>query len=67
MERRDVLQVAAEQPVKVASRDQGEETMMIGRDRWEEMHRLKSQGMSVSDIARITEADRKTVRACLRR
>ena len=42
MERRDVLQVAAEQPVKVASRDQSEETMMIGRDRWEEMHRLKS-------------------------
>lgn len=67
MEKDEVFQVAAEPPVKVAPLDQGEETVMIGKERWEEMHRLKAQGVSVSDIARITEADRKTVRACLRR
>ena len=67
MKRNQVLQVAAEQSDKVPSCPQGEEIVMIGKDRWEEMHRLKSEGASVSDIARTTGADRKTVRLCLSR
>jgi transposase len=44
----------------------GREEPVVGQERWEAMHRLRSEGMSVSQIARTTELDRKTVRRCLR-
>jgi transposase len=44
----------------------GGEDAVVGQERWEEMHRLKVAGMTVSGIARVTGLDRKTVRRCLR-
>jgi transposase len=45
---------------------EGVEDVVVGQERWEQMHRLKAEGMTVSGIARATELDRKTVRRCLR-
>jgi transposase len=42
------------------------EDVVVGQERWEEIHRLKAQGMTLSWIARVTGLDRKTVRRCLR-
>ena len=43
-----------------------EDTGMVGRELWEEMHRLrKDEGLSVSALARRFDLDRKTVRRCL--
>lgn len=53
-------------PVNVSSPGVGEEEAVVGQERWEEMHRLKAAGMTVSGIARATDLDRKTVRRCLR-
>ena len=39
---------------------------MLTRERWEEIHRLRAGGQSVSAIARGLDLDRKTVRHCLR-
>jgi transposase len=39
---------------------------MLTRERWEEIHRLRAGGLSVSAIARGLDLDRKTVRHCLR-
>jgi transposase len=39
---------------------------VVGKERWEELHRLKAAGLTVSGIARATALDRKTVRRCLR-
>jgi len=52
--------------VKVSSPMVGEEDVVVGQERWEEMRRLKAAGMTVSGIARATGLDRKTVRRCLR-
>jgi hypothetical protein len=43
------------------------ECVMISKDRWEEIRRLGTSGMSVSAIARRLDLDRKTVRTWLRR
>jgi transposase len=44
------------------------EMPMLGKDRWEQVCRLYNvEGMSISQIARTTELDRKTVRRCVRR
>lgn len=40
---------------------------VIGREQWQAIHEKRSQGMSVSAIAREFDLDRKTVRSCLRR
>lgn len=45
----------------------GEGAGMVGKDRWEEVRRMHSEGMSLAAIARETGLDRKTVRRCLRR
>ena len=42
------------------------EVEMVGRDRWEEIHRRARAGGSIRTIARELELDRKTVRRCLR-
>jgi transposase len=52
--------------VKVSSPGVGEEDVVVGEERWEELKRLKAGGMTVSGIARATGLDRKTVRRCLR-
>lgn len=44
----------------------GAEDVVVGQERWEQIRRLKAEGMTVSGIARATELDRKTVRRCLR-
>ena len=50
----------------VASPGLGGEDGVVGQERWEELRRLKAEGMTVSGIARATGLDRKTVRRCLR-
>ena len=42
------------------------EVEMVGRDRWEEIHRRAGTGASIRAIARQLDLDRKTVRRCLR-
>ena len=43
------------------------EDVMVGQERWEEIRRLRvEQGLSISQLARQFEMDRKTVRRCLR-
>jgi transposase len=44
------------------------EVPMVGRERWEQVCRLYNmEGMSISQIARATDLDRKTVRRCVRK
>ena len=68
----EVVAVAALQggdsgaPVRVSSPGVGVEEPVVAQERWEEMHRLKAAGMTVSGVARATGLDRKTVRRCLR-
>ena len=68
----EVVDIAALQggdidaPVNVASPGVGGEEPVVGKERWEELQRLKAAGMTVSGIARATGLDRKTVRRCLR-
>jgi transposase len=44
----------------------GAEEPVVGQERWEEIHRLRAGGMTVSAISRWTGLDRKTVRRCVR-
>lgn len=52
--------------VKVSSPGVGEEDVVVGEERWQELQRLKAGGMTTSGISRATGLDRKTVRRCLR-
>ncbi len=54
-----------EVPAKVFVPEVGAEVPVISKERWEEMQRLRAEGQSVSQIARATGLDRKTVRATL--
>jgi len=54
-------------PVMVAAPEVGAEMPVISKERWEEMRRMHAEGQSVSQIARVTGLDRKTVRSGLRR
>jgi transposase len=58
--------VGAVSVVKESSSVMGEEEVVVGQERWEELQRLKAGGMTVSGISRATGLDRKTVRRCLR-
>ncbi|HWQ37063.1 MAG TPA: helix-turn-helix domain-containing protein, partial [Burkholderiales bacterium] len=42
------------------------EVAVVGKERWEEIRRLHALGMTISEIARLSELDRKTVRRWLR-
>ena len=53
-------------PAKVAASQEGAEELVVGKERWEGIERLRAAGMTVSEIARATDLDRKTVRRCLR-
>jgi transposase len=52
--------------VTVAVPGLGAEEPVVGQERWEEIHRLRAVGMTVSAISRSTGLDRKTVRRCVR-
>ena len=44
------------------------EAPMVGKERWGQIQQLYSvEGMSISQIARVTDLDRKTVRRCVRK
>ena len=53
-------------PANVPVLEVGTEEPVIGKERWEELRRLRADGQAVSQIARATGLDRKTVRRCLR-
>jgi transposase len=53
-------------PATMAEPRVGAEEPVVGQERWEELHRLKAAGMTVSGIARATGLDRKSVRRCVR-
>jgi transposase len=43
------------------------EDVMVGQERWEQIRRLRmEQGLTISELARQFDVDRKTVRRCLR-
>lgn len=67
MDGEQVLAAAGGSAVNVTAPGTGAEATVVGRDRWEQMHRLKVMGMPISQIARATGVDRKTVRTCLAR
>ena len=54
-------------PGNVAVSELGTEMPVISRERWEAIQRMRGEGQSVSEIARGTGLDRKTVRSCLRK
>ena len=53
-------------PANVPAPQEGAEELVVGKERWEGIQRLRAVGMTVSEIARTTDLDRKTVRRCLR-
>jgi transposase len=67
MDGKQCVETAVEPPVNVAVPERGTEDGVVGKERWEQMHRLRAEGLSVSQIARATDVDRKTVRSCLGR
>ena len=54
-------------PVNVAVPSVGAEMPVISKERWEELRRMHAEGQSVSQMARMSGLDRKTVRSCLRK
>ncbi len=46
----------------LAANRQAREVTVVGKERWEEIHRMRDAGTSVSAIARQLQLDRKTVR-----
>lgn len=52
-------------PATLSVPEVGAEGPVISRERWEALRRLRGEGRSVSEIARSTGLDRKTVRAAL--
>lgn len=54
-----------ESPVNVSAPAVGAEVPVVSKERWEDLRRMRAEGQSVSQIARTTGLDRKTVRASL--
>lgn len=52
---------------KVSASCMGTEAPVVGQERWEELQRMRAAGQTISQIARTTGFDRKTVRSCLRK
>ena len=55
-----------DRPGNVAAFGSNAEDVVVGKERWEEIHRLRLAGVSVSQLARSSGLDRKTVRRALR-
>lgn len=54
-------------PTMAAEVNGASEDVMVGQERWGQMRRVRmEQGLSVSELARQFDVDRKTVRRCLR-
>jgi transposase len=53
-------------PANVVVPEVGTEMPVISKERWEAIQRMRVEGHSVSEIARRSGLDRKTVRSCLR-
>jgi transposase len=51
----------------VAAPEVGVEIPVISKERWEALRQMHAEGQTVSQIARTTGLDRKTVRGCLRK
>jgi len=54
-------------PANVAVPEVGAEMPVISKERWEDLRRWRAEGQTVSQMARVTGLDRKTVRSCLRK
>jgi uncharacterized protein (UPF0335 family) len=59
--------VVIDVPANVAVPEVGAEMPVINKERWEELRRMQADGQSVSQMARTSGLDRKTVRSCLRK
>jgi transposase len=59
--------VVIDVPANVAVPEVGAEMPVISKERWEELRRMQADGQSVSQMARTSGLDRKTVRSCLRK
>ena len=51
-----------DRPGKVAALGSDASDVVVGKERWEEIHRLRAAGVNASQIARSSGLDRKTVR-----
>ena len=58
-------EVVEEAPATVTVPEVGAEGSVLSKERWEELRRLRAAGASVSQLARLSGVDRKTVRAAL--
>ena len=58
--------VVIETSARVAGPEVGAEMPVISKERWEALRRMRAEGQSVSQIARSSGLDRKTVRGCLK-
>lgn len=64
MDGKEVNEVAASATVLESN---GMEAKVVNKERWEEIGRLRAAGLTISEIGRLTQLDRKTVRANLRK
>lgn len=62
----DAINETGSCPATLAANRQAREATVVGKERWEEIHRMHQAKMSVSAIARQLQLDRKTVRHWLR-
>jgi len=55
------------EPVNVTVSDGDTEVTVVGKERWEQIQQMYSEGRTIAGIARQSGLDRKTVRACIRK
>lgn len=51
----------------IVPESKGTEAEVISKERWEEIWRMHAAGQTISEIARLLDLDRKTVRFSLRK